>query len=275
MKTNEVWLSLLKSLLDSPPAAPREKPTRERLAYQSVINMEQPVVTVAARKLGYRFLLAEAAWILSGDNRVETIAPYSREIKRFSDDGITFAGAYGPPLADQLSWIVRRLLEDPESRQAVATIWRPRPAASLDVPCTVALQWLIRYGRLQCVATMRSSDAWLGWPYDVFNFSCVSAYVAASLMKTGGRCHQLGNLYLTAGSQHLYEEQWEAAMACLLGTEKPSLSLTSAFVPNVWANEPTALARELWRAADGVLPKRSLFVTELAQHVNLTRKELV
>jgi thymidylate synthase len=53
---------------------------------------------------------------------------------------------------------------------------------------------------------MRSSDAWLGWVYDVFNFSCLSAFVALHLQKTtrNPEKYSLGYLFLTAGSQHLY-----------------------------------------------------------------------
>lgn len=53
---------------------------------------------------------------------------------------------------------------------------------------------------------MRSSDAWLGWVYDVHNFSCISAFIALHLKGV-----ELGALFLTAGSQHLYEGNTEAA----------------------------------------------------------------
>jgi thymidylate synthase len=219
MTVNEVWLKLLSDLItDGHRSAPRGQGTSELLGYQTVLPMIEPVVTVATRKLGYRFLSAEAAWILSGDNRLASIVPYARHLAQFSDDDLTLAGAYGPPFIDQAGYVVDALLRDPATRQAVLTTWRPRPRASKDVPCTVALQWLVRADRLHCVTTMRSSDAWLGWPYDVHTFSAMSAHVLLALRTrdpSAWSTVQLGELRLTAGSQHLYDTNLVQAEACL------------------------------------------------------------
>lgn len=215
MNATDAWLYLVNRLmLDGRIVHPRGQATRELLAYRTFVSMTAPVVLSRARRLGRKFMFAEAAWILSGDNRVSTIASYSKKISDFSDDGIRFFGAYGPPLRDQLGHVVRALRADPESRQAVVTLWRPNPPVTKDLPCTVALQWLIREEQLHCVATMRSSDAWLGWPYDVFNFSTVSLAIWLELGRHFAP-QGLGNLYLTAGSQHLYERDANGALQCL------------------------------------------------------------
>jgi thymidylate synthase len=208
---DKAWAATLHDLFHrGEDASPRGRRTKEILCRQSQWPMASPVVRNPARKLGYRFMAGEAAWIAGGDNRVETIAPYSKTIRDFSDDGHTFAGAYGPKFVDQVGYVARCLREDKDTRQAVMTIWRERPGPSADIPCTVALQWFMRGGELHCSATMRSSDAWLGVPYDVVNFSVLSAYVA---ILTGYL--RLGTLFLTCGSQHLYESNWEDAHRAL------------------------------------------------------------
>lgn len=208
---NQTWLNLVNRLLTcGAEVKPREIMTRELCAFQTTIDMNQPVMSVKERKMGYRFMCAEAWWILSGDNRVSTISPYSKHIKNFSDNGITFAGAYGPRVVDQLAYIVDSLAKDEVSRQSVLTIWRPNPRDSKDIPCTVSIQWMIRDGKLHCFDYMRSSDAWLGWIYDVFNFSCVSMYIVLALRERGIHV-ELGGLTLTATSQHLYEYNFESA----------------------------------------------------------------
>lgn len=232
MSTTSVWRGLLRYLLalgeEVAPASTggdwRGRTTKEILGHQTIVPMGCPIVRCPGRKLGHRFLAAEAAWIASGRNDLASIVTYARQMKQFSDDGLTLAGAYGPPFIDQLGWVVRTLAADPASRQAVATIWRPRPGPSKDTPCTVALQWLIRGRRLHCVATMRSSDAWTGWVYDVHSFSTMSAVVVLALREYQ-KAHppelhialekiDLGNLILTVGSQHLYRLDWDAAQAC-------------------------------------------------------------
>ena len=137
-----------------------------------------------------------------------------------SDDGWTFNGAYGPPFADQAGWIARAIAADPATRQAVMTIWRPRPVPSADIPCTVALQWLYRSDELNCVAFMRSSDAWLGIPYDWMTFSMMSADIALLLKWRGClKTPRLGQLTVIAGSQHLYKLDWDDALKCSESSE--------------------------------------------------------
>jgi thymidylate synthase len=54
---------------------------------------------------------------------------------------------------------------------------------------------------------MRSNDAWLGVPYDTFNFSAISFFIALHLNKLGVKC-KLGELTIQAGSRHIYESDF-------------------------------------------------------------------
>ena len=213
---NNTWVNTLRHLIkDGQQTAPRSMACRELLGFQTIVDMNMPVMSIAARKLSYKFMAAEAAWILSGDNRVSTIRKNAPKIADYSDDGITFHGAYGPKVIDQIPYIAKTLAKDYETRQAVINIWRERPEDTKDVPCTVSLQFMIRNNRLHCFDTMRSSDIWLGWPYDVFNMSMISRYVLLYLksidMSAVEDDIELGKLYLTAGSLHLYEKNVKKA----------------------------------------------------------------
>ena len=181
--------------------------TVEELNSTIVFDMNQPLITLSNRKLGYRFACAEAAWILSGDNRVSTIKPYSKQIEHFSDDGMLFYGAYGPKIVDQLSYVIKALADDTSSRQAVLNIWREKPGKSKDIPCTLSAQFMIRNDKLHVINTMRSSDIWLGVPYDLFNFSMLAAYVAIALKEYHNKKVDLGDIYMNAGSRHFYMDE--------------------------------------------------------------------
>jgi len=273
--TNAVWLGLLTKILDDGwNVRPRDYLTKELLGVQTRVNMANPVVTVGARNLGYKFMPAESAWILSGDNRVDTIRQYSKHIVNFSDDGLTFYGAYGPRFVDQSNYIVRTLATDPASRQAVLTFWRERPGVTVDCPCTVALQFIVRRQKFHCIATMRSSDAWLGWPYDVHTFSMIAAYLLLALRRTGTvkpkyaieekmdwSTVRLGELILTAGSQHLYERDWIlAANTCFVkGHDTSAFTLRPLELDQF--DTPQSLIDHLWAVArDG---KREGWLAEL------------
>jgi thymidylate synthase len=238
---------------------PRGFRTRELLGKQLRFDMSRPVLTLTERKLGYKFMCAEAAWILSGDNRVGSIAPYSKEISRFSDDGHYFRGAYGPKIVDQLTHVVSALLADPDTRQAVISVWRENPPANLDVPCTLSFQFLIRGDTLHEVVTMRSSDAWLGVPYDAFTQAMLACYVLALYRQRGGtRAGRLGQLILNAGSAHLYEEQWGSALRTVeLSPSAPPKFEYAPLDPTEFWENPFSLIVHLWLLANKV-PRKNV-----------------
>lgn len=212
------WRQALRDVLDrgrpveqaSAGAAWRGRTSYELLAYQTVWPMSLALVGCPERRIGLRFLAAEAAWVLSGSNRLDEIAPYAPKLRELSDDGYHLYGAYGPRYVDQLPYVVDAIVKDRLTRQAVSVIWRPRPGPSRDTPCTLTLQYLVRDEKLHCQATMRSSDLMFGVPYDVHTFSMTAAHVALHLRRRGVEV-ELGDLYLTAGSAHVYKLDREAA----------------------------------------------------------------
>lgn len=213
---NGIWLETLQKIIESDLISkPRGFEIKEILNDQMKIDMHMPILSVIERNLGYKFMAREAWWIMDGRNDVESIKDYSKAISKFSDDGYHFNGAYGPRLVDQWHYVVDLLISDINTRQAVATIWRPNPRASKDIPCTISIQWLIRNNKIYCIDNMRSSDIWLGVPYDVFNFTMLTGYLMLLLRERGLDNLELGYLYLNAGSRHLYENNFESAIDVL------------------------------------------------------------
>ena len=266
LTADTTWLHLVHKILSKGTEAyPRGLRTLEILANTSMVDMRFPANTIRPR-IGHRFMAAEAWWILTGRNDVGSISPYSSSISTFSNDGLRFDGAYGPQIVDQIRYVVDSLYEDHESRQAVMSIWRPNPRPSKDIPCTISVQWLIRpvyvCGNrqyvLHCVDTMRSSDAFLGFPYDVFNFSCLSAYIALCLRRRSVKygdgslaCLELGTLMLTAGSQHLYEKISQYSLKDLAGLDGlPSKTYCPLNLSHF--NEPGEFLSHLYLLKDGL-----------------------
>lgn len=203
---NELYPSILRTILAGDEVSPRGQRTRELIGVR--LELAQPagnLLVSPKRALNYTFQVAEWLWILGGHNRLDLIQPYNSVMARFSDDGVHMTGAYGPKFADQLPYVLAKLNEDPMTRQAVMTFWRERPGQSKDVPCTISLQFLLRQRGLHLITTMRSNDAWLGLPYDIFTFTQLQRYVAMVLeVPVGSYIHQ-------AGSLHLYEDKFQQA----------------------------------------------------------------
>lgn len=218
--TNREWINKLREIIDIGRVSnPRGMRIKEILNSHTEVDMNYPILSVKSRKLGYKFNFRESWYILDGRNDVESIRDYSKMISSFSNNGIFYDGSYGLMVLDQLSYIVDILSEDIDSRQAVLTIWRPNPRPSKDIPCTVSLQWIIRNNKIYCFDTMRSSDIWLGWPYDIHNMTMITGFIMLMLREKGINNLQLGTISLNAGSQHLYENNWEKAIDVLNDNE--------------------------------------------------------
>ena len=67
-----VWLESLKSTrLFGSHVVVRGVDSLEILHKQYAINMRKPVLNIPARHMNYRYMAAEAHWVLAGDDRVE------------------------------------------------------------------------------------------------------------------------------------------------------------------------------------------------------------
>lgn len=180
--------------------------TREIVGMRLILtDVRNNIYVHPVRNLNYRFMLAEWLWIMAGRNDVKTVARFNSQIAKFSDNGEIFAGAYGPRLQPQWEYVIGNLRKDPSSRQAVSTIWDRNPLPSKDIPCTISCQFLIREKKMHGIFNMRSSDAWLGIPYDVFNFSQIINGMAGELVV------EPGSLILNLGSSHLYSNNFSEA----------------------------------------------------------------
>lgn len=168
-----------------------------------------------ARKFKHQYAIAEALWYLSGSDSTEWISYYAPFWRDISDDGETANSAYGARIfrphsrvADsrftQWEWVKSELRRDPDSRRAIIHIKSPIDSldASKDVPCTLALQFMIRAGGLHMVVNMRSSDLILGIANDVPAFTLLQELMALELGL------ELGEYIHVSNSLHVYERHW-------------------------------------------------------------------
>lgn len=213
------WWALLNELIHiGKIVSPRGQETKEILnATVSVRDGLNNILLSEFRGLNYRFMIAEWLWIYGAFEDVETLAKYNSIMKNFSDDGQILSGAYGPRLFTQWDYILSNLRK-PDSRQAVATIWTPSPKDSKDIPCTISVQWLVREGKIHTTVNMRSSDIWLGLPYDFFNFSQLTNSLASNMDV------EVGSVTFNLGSSHLYSRDYKLAKEIINENDYDSLS---------------------------------------------------
>jgi thymidylate synthase len=205
--STEAWQHVVGRILkDGYPVISRGKGTLERQDISFSFAMDQPIMQIPARSMNYKFMAAEADWITTGSNQVEDLIKYNSKMAQFSDDGVILSGAYGIPFKEQFAYVIKCLLNDPFTRQAALTIWKPDPYPSKDIPCTIAMVFSIRNGEFNSHVFMRSSDAWLGLPYDMFSFAMMALQVLCEYNKVTKSKIKPGHVFMSLVSSHLYDE---------------------------------------------------------------------
>jgi len=189
--------------------------------------------------------LGELLWYLARTNDVRFISYYIPDYKKYSDDGKAVYGAYGPRLFkkgghNQVAKVVRILRKKPHSRQAVIQLF---DAVDIDsdhkhVPCTCTLQFMVRRSRLYMLTNMRSNDAFLGLPHDVFAFTMLQEIIARMLSI------ELGTYKHVVGSLHLYEKDRERAQRYLDEGWQSTVPMPAMPLGSVWHSILTLLDAE-------------------------------
>ena len=150
----------------------------------------------------------EACQLLAGVTIPDLVISVGPQFANYAEDNGLFHGAYGPRTAGQYDMIIDRLMQDPDTRQAVVTIWNPQldlQERKRDYPCTILHQFRIRDNKLNMSVYMRSNDVWLGAAYDFFQFTRVQIAMASVLgIEPGTYNHHVGSL-------HIYEQHYASA----------------------------------------------------------------
>ena len=165
------------------------------------------------RNMSIRYALGEMIWYMSANKNLSEIQKYTASWDRMSDDGRTVNSNYGWCIRkkfgfDQWQVVKEELKENPDSRRAVIHIKTAdeRSFESKDMNCTCYLQFFIREGKLHLHTHMRSNDLWMGFPYDVFQFTCMQILMSMELGI------ELGEYVHIADSLHMYKRDYEVTL---------------------------------------------------------------
>lgn len=187
-----------------------------------VIVVPEPVITTYShprervlfskiRDANPLFFMCESLWMLGGRNDVAFVARYNSRIGQYSDDAVTFHGAYGHRWRkwfgyDQLDLIVQELQKNPDSRRAVLAMWDASMVngddsdlstvlhSGLDIPCNTHIYFDLRGGKLNMTVCCRSNDAlWGAYGANAVHFSVLQEYLAFWLETEVGVYRQFSN----------------------------------------------------------------------------------
>lgn len=145
------------------------------------------------------FHLYEALWMLAGRNDVDGPARFAKQMRTYSDDGVSMHGAYGyrwrfwfsdldgdGSCLDQLNIIAGILRQNPDDRRCVLQMWDANfdlGKQGKDFPCnTTATFQRDKDGRLDLTVFCRSNDIiWGCYGANAVHFSVLLEYMALKI----------------------------------------------------------------------------------------------
>lgn len=245
--------------------APRGMPTHELPDVTiEVTDVDRVLPIGVGRGLDLGIAAVEAIQLCGGFSDYELVRRVAPQLIRFGDQGF-FWGAYGPRVRHQLARVVELLERDPDTRRACVQVWDQRDLFvedALDIPCTAFLQFMVREEHLELHTTMRSNDAWLGLPYDVFQFTQLQHTVAGALkLPTGTYFHH-------ATSLHLYDRDVVKLDSLKVNESAEPPEITGFYIGGYWSIE--RLMERARMLAHGAVPPTSETEKWYARHLQAT-----
>ena len=123
-----------------------------------------------------------------------------------------------------------------------------------DVPCTLALQFFIREGKLHLHVNMRSSDIILGIAYDVPAFTTMQEVLANELGV------DLGEYVHTSNSLHCYERDFQ--MLDAIANSNDNFGRPMPALPRVFPiSDLMRIEESIWRASEAEIGDGLLFLS--------------
>lgn len=206
--------------------APRGQATRDAGHVTIVVHDPNNALPIGTgRGVSPAVAAVEAIQLIASVSVPQMVVAASPRFVNYQEPNGEFYGAYGRRIGDQVHYVIKKLQEDRDTRQAVITLWNPlydNAPMMKDYPCTVALHFAIINDKLEMNVTMRSNDVWLGTPYDLFQFTQLQLSVAHVLHV------EVGIYRHTAWSLHLYESDLDAIEEFISNEIYPS----NAFQPH-------------------------------------------
>lgn len=165
---------------------------------------------------------AEVAWQTLGTRDPKFIMEYAPKLWQKFIEKDQIKAAYGFRWhkqfgRDQIKLAIEALKNDPTNRQIYISSWNPisdglgKPDQPKNIPCPVGFTLNIIDGKLNMSVMIRSSDVFVGLPYDILNYALVLDLIANEIGVNNGI------ISFTLSHAHIYESHFEFVEQCLYG----------------------------------------------------------
>ena len=175
-------------------------------------DLQKGFPLVTTKKVHFKSVAHELLWFLSGDTNTKYLTDNGVRIwNEWADANGELGKIYGYQWrnfggVDQIKEVIHSIKNNPNSRRHIVNAWNVGELHEMALPpCHLFFQFYVSEGRLSCQFYMRSSDVFLGLPFNIASYALLTHMVA---LECG---LQAGELVYVGCDVHLYSNHIEQA----------------------------------------------------------------
>jgi len=176
--------------------------------YQIRFDLSKGFPLVTTKKIHFKSVVHELLWFLSGVTNIKYLQDNGVKIwNEWSNPDGELGPVYGKQwrrwessngkIIDQISLAIEQIKNNPDSRRIIINSWNVGDISSMALPpCHYSFQFYVSNNKLSCMFQMRSTDSFLGLPFNIASYALLTHIFAqqcnldvGDLIWTGGDCH--------------------------------------------------------------------------------------
>jgi thymidylate synthase len=195
--------------------------------YQMRFNLNDGFPLVTTKKIHLKSVIHELLWMINGDTNIKYLTDNGVTIwTEWSDENGDLGKIYGKQwrswtapngeVIDQLNNVIDTLKMNPDSRRIIISAWNVGELSEMALmPCHTLFQFYVADNKLSCQLYQRSSDVFLGNPFNIASYALLTMMIAQV-------CDlELGDFIWTGGDTHIYLNHLEQVETQLAREPKP------------------------------------------------------
>ncbi len=195
-------------------------PIKSIFGYQLKFDLRQGFPLLTTKKMPFKIITNELLWFVSGSSNIKVLQDNNiRYWDDFADKDLNLGPVYGVQWRhwkdpnsknggeiDQLAWAIDQIKNNPNSKAILVSAWNPADLDEMRLPpCHTMFQFDVTKGKLRMELYQRSSDVFLGLPFNIAQYAMLLCMVAEV---TGLEAREL---IVSIGNAHLYKNQIDPA----------------------------------------------------------------
>lgn len=189
--------------------------TISTFGHQLRFNLAEGFPLLTTKKIHFKSVIHELLWFLSGVTNIKYLQDNGVRIwNEWSDSEGELGPVYGKQwrrwessngnVIDQISIAIDQIKNNPDSRRIMINAWNVGDIPMMALPpCHYSFQFYVADNKLSCMFQMRSTDSFLGLPFNIASYALLTHMFAQ-------QCNlEVGDLIWTGGDCHIYVNHLE------------------------------------------------------------------